>query len=128
MIPGRPMHGHPEYRVEEIFSRRAALNRYVRVDQSRARRHPGASNDLPHRGHGAGHRSAQGRWLPGQFQVPDWVVALVMFGGVVNPLTFVPMAFSTTVETAKAFQWVSFVSFVSLSVGLIAAAAYFIFG
>jgi len=52
----------------------------------------------------------------------------VMFGGVVNPLTFVPMAFSTTVETTKAFQWVSFVSFVSLSVGLIAAAAYFIFG
>ena len=51
-------------------------------------------------------------------QLPDWVAALVMFGGVVNPLTFVPMVFSTTMETTKAFQWVSFVSFVSLSLGL----------
>lgn len=61
-------------------------------------------------------------------QLPDWVAALVMFGGVVNPLTFVPMAFSITVETTKAFQWVSFVSFVSLSMGLIAAAVIFISG
>lgn len=61
-------------------------------------------------------------------QLPGWVAALVIFGGVVNPLTFVPMAFSTTVHSTKTFQLVSFVSFVSLSIGLIAAAVIFIAG
>lgn len=59
-------------------------------------------------------------------QLPVWVTALVMFGGVVNPLTFVPMAFSNTIEKTNTFQLISFVSFVSLSTGLIAAAMIFI--
>lgn len=59
-------------------------------------------------------------------QIPDWAAALVIFGGVVNPLTFVPMAFSSTVDSTKAFRWVSFISFVSLTTGLIAATVEFI--
>ncbi|RWU21096.1 hypothetical protein DM813_17995 [Pseudomonas alkylphenolica] len=59
-------------------------------------------------------------------QLPGWVAALVMFGGVINPLTFVPMAFSNKVHSTKGFQLVSFVSFVSLTTGLIAAAVVFI--
>lgn len=46
---------------------------------------------------------------------------LVLFGGVVNPATFIPMAFSKTVATTKTFQVVSFVSFTALSLGLILA-------
>lgn len=59
-------------------------------------------------------------------QLPDWVAALVIFGGVVNPLTFVPMAFSSKVDGTRAFRLISFLSFVSLTTGLIAAAVIFI--
>ncbi|PZW65357.1 hydroxylaminobenzene mutase [Pseudomonas sp. AG1028] len=58
--------------------------------------------------------------------MPGWIYALVMFGGVVNPLTFVPMAFSKTVDTTQAFRLVSLVSFTSLSLGLVLAAGHFI--
>lgn len=54
--------------------------------------------------------------------VPDlsvWATSLVMFGGIVNPLTFIPMAFSKTVVTTTAFQVISYVSFTSLSLGLV---------
>ncbi len=59
-------------------------------------------------------------------ELPDWAAALVIFGGVVNPLTFVPMAFSKKVDSTKAFRLVSFISFVSLTSGLITAAVTFI--
>ncbi|MNJ47598.1 hypothetical protein D3C77_427590 [compost metagenome] len=59
-------------------------------------------------------------------EIPGWAAALVTFGGVVNPLTFVPMAFSTKVDSTKTFRWVSFLSFVSLTTGLVAATVVFI--
>lgn len=58
--------------------------------------------------------------------MPEWIAALVLFGGVVNPLTFVPMAFSKTVADTAIFRGVSWVSFVALSTGLVASAVYFI--
>ncbi|WP_152224321.1 hypothetical protein [Pseudomonas sp. SCB32] len=54
-------------------------------------------------------------------QLSGWATVLVIFGGVVNPLTFVPMAFSTKVDSTKIFRLVSFLSFVSLTTGLVAA-------
>lgn len=58
--------------------------------------------------------------------MPGWIYALVLFGGVVNPLTFVPMAFSKTVDTTQAFRLISLLSFTSLSSGLVVAAGHFI--
>lgn len=61
-------------------------------------------------------------------QLPSWAAALVLFGGVVNPLTFLPMAFSSRVDSTRAFRWVSFISFVSLTTGLVASALAFLCG
>ena len=58
--------------------------------------------------------------------MPLWVGVLTMFGGVVNPATFIPMAFSRTVASTRTFQTVSFVSFTSLSVGLAAQLVVYI--
>lgn len=58
--------------------------------------------------------------------LPDWIALLVLFGGIVNPLTFVPMAFSRTVAATRWFQGVSWVSFFALTTGLIASAVAFI--
>ncbi len=56
-----------------------------------------------------------------------WATVLVLFGGIVNPLSFVPMAFSKTVATTRWFQTVSFVSFTALSVGaVLAVVEYFL--
>ncbi|MEI4743333.1 hypothetical protein [Rhodococcus erythropolis] len=52
-------------------------------------------------------------------ELSTWTVSLVMFGGIVNPATFIPMAFSKTVVTTKWFQTISYISFTSLSLGLI---------
>lgn len=59
-----------------------------------------------------------------------WTVTalLVLFGGVVNPATFIPMAFSKTVATTRTFQTVSFISFTALSAGLILATIQFALG
>lgn len=61
-------------------------------------------------------------------QLPAWAVALVLFGGVVNPATFVPMMFSEAVAGTRVFQTVSMVSFLSLSTGLLTAALVASFG
>lgn len=60
--------------------------------------------------------------------LPVWAGVPVLFGGIVNPATFVPMAFSKTVATTRVFQVISFISFVALSLGLIAVAAVYIAG
>jgi hydroxylaminobenzene mutase len=60
--------------------------------------------------------------------LPDWAAALVLFGGIVNPLSFVPMAFSKTVAAKMWFQVTSWISFVSLSTGLVAAVVFFLAG
>lgn len=59
-----------------------------------------------------------------------WTVTalLVLFGGVVNPATFIPMAFSKTVATTRTFQIISFISFTALSAGLILATIQFALG
>ncbi len=58
-----------------------------------------------------------------------WVTAaLILFGGVVNPATFIPMAFSRRVADTIAFQAVSYVSFTALSAGLVLAVIEFTLG
>ena len=56
--------------------------------------------------------------------LPVWLVVLAALGGIINPLTFLPMAFSKTVATTRWFKLVSFVSFCSLCVGLVGACAW----
>lgn len=60
--------------------------------------------------------------------LPPWAGIPVLFGGIVNPATFVPMAFSRTVAGTRAFQVISFISFTALSGGLIAAVMLYIAG
>lgn len=57
-----------------------------------------------------------------------FTATLVLIGGIVNPATFIPMAFSRSVATTKTFQIVSFASFTSLSVGLVLAVIEFVAG
>ena len=54
-----------------------------------------------------------------------FVIATAL-GGIVNPLTFLPMVFSRTIASTRAFQIVSFVSFCSLCIGLIGAVVTFL--
>lgn len=54
-------------------------------------------------------------------EMPSVSAGAIVFGGVVNPLSFVPMAFSRTVATTRWFQAVSMISFLALSIGLTAA-------
>ncbi len=54
-------------------------------------------------------------------EMPFVAAAGILFGGIVNPLSFVPMAFSRTVATTLWFQVVSMVSFLALSIGLTVA-------
>ncbi|WP_336631628.1 MULTISPECIES: hypothetical protein [unclassified Microbacterium] len=61
-------------------------------------------------------------------QMTTLTAALVLIGGVVNPATFIPMAFSRTVATTKTFQIVSFASFTALSLGLVLAVVDMIAG
>jgi|LauGreDrversion2_3_1035106.scaffolds.fasta_scaffold38045_1 hypothetical protein len=58
--------------------------------------------------------------------LPVWIGTLILFGAVVNPATFIPMAFSRTVASTWVFKAVSFVSFTSLSVGLVGAVVSFV--
>lgn len=57
--------------------------------------------------------------------VPIWVGTLVLFGGVVNPATFIPMTFGDAVLSSPTFRVISYVSFCSLTLGL-AAVAYLV--
>lgn len=64
---------------------------------------------------------AVGLALPG---LPWFMVAAIAFGGIVNPLTFVPMIFSRTVIKAPWFVAVSYLSFIMLTLGLISGTAW----
>lgn len=66
---------------------------------------------------------AVGVALPG---LPAWAGIPVLVGGIVNPATFVPMAFSRRVASTRAFQAISFASFLALSFGLCAAAVLYV--
>lgn len=54
-----------------------------------------------------------------------WVATLILVGGIVNPATFIPMAFSRRVAGMPWFKAVSFVSFLSLTSGLVLSAVQF---
>ena len=57
-------------------------------------------------------------------QRPDWITALIAFGTVVNPLLFLPLAYSAEAKDAVPYRALTVVSFVSLSVGLPALAVH----
>ena len=56
--------------------------------------------------------------------IPTWIVALVAFGTVVNPLLFVPLAFDATASDRRPYRAVTLVSFAALSGGLTALAIH----
>jgi hydroxylaminobenzene mutase len=56
--------------------------------------------------------------------IPDWIVALVAFGTVVNPLLFIPLAFDATASDRGPYRAVTLVSFTALSGGLTALAIH----
>ena len=56
--------------------------------------------------------------------IPGWIVALIAFGTVVNPLLFLPLAYSAEAKDALPYRALTVVSFVSLSVGLPALAVH----
>lgn len=50
-----------------------------------------------------------------------WIAALIVVGAIVNPLLFVPLAFTPNASSNPAYRAVSAASFTALSVGLSAA-------
>ena len=54
--------------------------------------------------------------------VPDWIVGLIAFGTVVNPLLFVPLAYDSDASKGLVYRAITVVSFAALSVGLTALA------
>jgi hydroxylaminobenzene mutase len=56
--------------------------------------------------------------------IPGWIVALIAFGTVVNPLLFLPLAFDAHAGDRPAYRAVAFVSFAALSIGLPALAVH----
>ena len=56
--------------------------------------------------------------------VPDWIVGLVAFGTVVNPLLFLPLARSADASQHPLYRVVTVMSFAALSVGLVALAVH----
>jgi hypothetical protein len=56
--------------------------------------------------------------------LPDWIKVPVVFGTLMNPLLFLPQAFSDTVGDTVAFKAVSAVSLVATSGGLTAVAIH----
>ncbi|MCW2289138.1 hypothetical protein EDF60_2840 [Leucobacter luti] len=56
--------------------------------------------------------------------LPDWLSIPAALGGIINPLTFLPMAFSKSIAATGWFKLVSFVSFCSLCLGLVGACVW----
>lgn len=56
--------------------------------------------------------------------IPTAIAVPVVFGTIVNPTLFVPLAFAPDVQGRLAYRAVTAVSFVALSGGLVAAAIY----
>ena len=55
---------------------------------------------------------------------PDWITALIAFGTVVNPLLFLPLAYSADASKTLPYRAITLISFVALSVGLPALAVH----
>jgi hypothetical protein len=53
---------------------------------------------------------------------PDIAAGLLVFGTFVNPILFLPMAFSNTVEKSPWFRFISVISFLAISIALVWAA------
>lgn len=64
---------------------------------------------------------ALGLALPG---LPTWIAAAVVFGAIMNPLLFLPQAFSDTIDSRPAYKAISFLSVLATSGGLTAAAIW----
>ena len=62
---------------------------------------------------------ATGLAAPG---LPTWVVVATGFGGIVNPLLFVPLAFRASAQQNLIYRAASGLSFTALSSGLVASA------
>ncbi|AYM40572.1 hypothetical protein ABQE45_18585 [Mycobacteroides chelonae] len=58
---------------------------------------------------------AVGLAVPG---MPGWLAAVVVFGALLNPTLFLPMAFKENVTSTAVFKAVTFASFVATSGGL----------
>lgn len=55
---------------------------------------------------------------------PEWITAAIAFGTIVNPLLFLPLAFTQKANDNLAFRVVGGLSFTALSVGLVALAVH----
>lgn len=58
--------------------------------------------------------------------IPDVIAGLVVFGALVNPTLFVPLAFSTEMSKRAPYRALSVVSFLAMSGGLTALAVHVI--
>ena len=56
--------------------------------------------------------------------MPGWIIGLIAFGTVVNPLLFVPLAFDAQASARRPYRAVTLVSFIALSGGLTALAVH----
>ena len=59
--------------------------------------------------------------VPGR---PEWITAALAFGLIVNPLLFIPLAWGPAAKENRAYQAVTVLSFLSVSVGLPALAIH----
>jgi len=54
--------------------------------------------------------------------LPGWLAAVVIYGALLNPTLFLPMAFKESVTSSVSFKAATFTSFVAMSGGLILVA------
>ena len=62
---------------------------------------------------------AVGLALPG---IPDWIAAALIFGTLVNPSLFLPLAWNEDLAKNAPYRTLSVVSFIAMSGGLVAVA------
>lgn len=59
--------------------------------------------------------------------VPDWVVAAILFGSIIDPLLFVPLAFGLDRNGSTFFRVTATLAFISLTIGFVAIAGIAVF-
>lgn len=64
---------------------------------------------------------AVGLALPG---LPDWNRAALLFGAIVNPLLFLPLAFREAWSSALPYRAITVLSFAAMSAGTVGAAVH----
>ncbi len=62
---------------------------------------------------------AVGLAVPG---MPGWLATVVVFGALLNPTLFLPMAFKENIASTPGFKAATFISFVAMSGGLVVVA------